>query len=160
MGLLKNKDFAYLNVREGKIVLKAKDRADEEYDSVEGYLTAIDTTERTIKGSIVRFWIFDLVDNEGDRYRLSLNYRSGVVKALLNNLASIEGEIGLLKISTYQRSGFTKITVSNNGERLSWKYETLPPVETTEVAGQTIKDDSKRMLFFEQIAEEINNKLQ
>jgi hypothetical protein len=148
----------YLNIKDGKIALKKPNGETALYDSIEGSLVGITKLPREFKGEPVTYWYFDIAEPGGETYSLGLHYNSGVAKAILNSLASAE-TLGRIKIETYLKNEFTKTSVYNNGERLSWKYAELPPLEILEVGGKIIKDDSKRMRFFEGIAEEIINKV-
>lgn len=156
LGTKQNKTF--LNIREGKIIKKGP-HGEEAYTYVEGYLGAIYTREREFKGERVPYWYIDLQEpSGGEIYSLSIPYSSGVAKSILNALASAE-EMGMVKIEVYQRGEFTKATVYNKGQRLPWKYPQLPPLEEIQVGGRTVKDDSRRMEFIEQIAREVTDKI-
>jgi len=148
----------YLNIKDGKIVVRKPDGAQVLYDFIEGSLTGITKQPREFKGETVLYWYFDLEGDGGEAYSLALHYNSGVAKAILNSLASVE-TFGKIKIETYLKNEFTKTLVYNNGEKLNWKYTELPPVEIVELGGKTVKDDSKRMSFFEEIADNIVNRV-
>lgn len=148
----------YLNIKDGKIALRQPNGERALYDSIEGSLVGITKQPREFKGETVIYWYIDLQDEDGETYSLSLHYNSGVAKAILNSLASVE-TFGKIKIETYLKNEFTKTLVYNNGEKLPWKYAELPPVETVELGGKTVKDDSKRMRFFEEIADNIVNRV-
>jgi len=156
LGTKQNKTF--LNIREGKIVKKGP-TGEEVYTYVEGYLGGIYTREREFKGEKVMYWYIDLQEpSGGEIYSLSIPYSSGVAKSILNALASAQ-DLGMVKIEVYQSGEFTKAVVYNNGQRLSWKYPQLPPLEEIQVGGRTVKDDSKRMEFIEGIAREVADKI-
>lgn len=148
----------YLNIKDGKIAVKKPDGAQALYDFIEGSLTGITKQPREFKGETVLYWYFDLEGEGGETYSLGLHYNSGVAKSILNSLASAD-TLGRIKIETYQKDEYTKASVYNNGEKLSWKYTELPPVETVTVGGKAVKDDSKRMELFEEIASELVNKV-
>lgn len=148
----------YLNIKDGKIAVRRPDGAQALYDYIEGSLTGIKKQPRAFKGETVTYWYFDLEGDGGETYSLGLHYNSGVAKAILNSLASAD-TLGRIKIETYLKNDFTKTLVYNNGEKLNWKYTELPPVETVELGGKTVKDDSKRMELFEEIAGELVNKV-
>lgn len=130
LGVKKSK--IYLNIKEGKIVHRATTGAEALYDYVEGNLVGITKKEREFKGESLLYWYLDIEADNGDIYSLSAPYNSGVVKAILNSLASVEN-LGRVKIETYQKGDFTKAVVYNNGERLSWKYSELPAIEEVKV---------------------------
>lgn len=148
----------YLNIKDGKIVKKTS-FGEQSYDYVEGYLRAVSTVIREINRERLKFWQFELMDEKGETYILSLNYSSGVAKSILNAIANIDEEIKLIKIKPYPKDGFTKVVVYHNGNKLDWKYNALPEVEIVKIGDKEVKDDSKRMAFFEKIAEEIRAKL-
>lgn len=150
---------SYLNIKEGKIVHRTATGQEALYDFIEGYLVDITKRDRDFKGETVVYWYFDIQTETGEIYSLSLHYSSGVAKAILNSLASIDGSPGMIRIETYQSGDFTKTTVYNNGQRLNWKYSELPPVEEVKLGDKTVKDDSKRMELFNQMAQEIVTKL-
>lgn len=159
MGLGVKQGKTYLNIKEGKIVHRSSTGQEALYDYVEGSLIEISKRDRNFNGETVVYWYFDIQTGAGEIYSLSTYYTSGVAKAILNSLASIDGSPGKIKIETYQSGGFTKIVVYNNGERLSWKYPELPPIEEVKVGDKLVKDDSKRMDLFNQIAQEIVTKV-
>lgn len=147
----------YLNIKDGRITHKDRSGEVKFYDYLEGYLKGITTRDRDFRGETVKYWYLDFMDEDsGELYSLSLSYHSGVVKSILNSLASAE-RLGLIRITPYQSGDFTKVVVTNNGETLSWKYAKLPPREEVVVGGRTVKDESKRMRFFETIAREVLN---
>jgi ribosomal protein L19 len=143
----------YLNVKDGKII-----QGDQTFDYVKGDLVDIRKQTREFNGEEVVYWYFDLQSQEGKLYSLALHYSSGVVKSILNSLSSATS-LKNIQIEPYQSGGFTKAVVKSNGEKLSWKYQDLPPVEEVKVGNKLVKDDSKRMEFFEGIALEIVNRI-
>lgn len=149
---------SYLNIKEGKIIHKTGAGKEALYDFIEGYLVDITKRDREFKGETVVYWYFDIQTETGEIYSLSIHYSSGVAKSILNALGSAE-VLGKIRIETYQSGDFTKAIVYNNGERLSWKYSELPPLEEIKVGDKLVKDDSKRMDLFNQMAQDIVNKI-
>lgn len=148
----------YLNLREGKIIRKDK-TGEQTYDYVEGILAGVTKKDREFNGEQIPYWYIDLIDpSGGDVYSLGIHYNSGVAKSILNALASAQSP-RKVRIETYQKGDFTKAVVYNNGERLSWKYTELPPLEEIRLGGRLVKDDTKRMEFMEQIAQEIRSRI-
>lgn len=156
LGVKQNK--TYLNVKEGRIVYKSPKGEEMAYDYLEGKLVGITKKERDFKGEPVVYWYFDIEGEEGELYSLSMPYSSGVAKAILNSLASVE-ELGKIRIETYQSGEFTKSIIYNNGDRLNWKYSALPPIEEVKVGERMVKDDTKRMALFNEMAQDIVNSI-
>lgn len=148
----------YLSIKDGKINCKTA-RGVVNYDYVEGSLVNVEKRERDFNsGETVFYWYIDLQDNKGEIYSLALSYNSGVAKSILNSLASVD-KFGIIRIEAYLKDGFSKVSVYNNGERLNWRYSELPPVDLIQVGDKTVKDESKRMDLFNQIAESIVRKV-
>ena len=150
------KETNYLNIKEGRIVTKDKEGKEHLYDYVEGDLQRIYQKEREFKGEKVKYWYIELAGDKPELYyELALPYRSGTALSIFNCLASAE-KLQRVKISPYQSKGYTKVVVTNNGEKLSWKYPQLPAIELVKVGDREVKDDSKRMKFLEEIVNTIN----
>jgi hypothetical protein len=159
MPLGKIERATYVSVKDGKLTTKNESGEETTHDYLEGYLVDVNFRTKDFGGESVGQFLFEFKDDEGERYILSTGEKSGVSRALLNSLASIESRVGKLRVVPYAKDGYSKMLVYHNGERLDWKYKELPPVEERQVAGTAIKDDSKRLGFFKQIAEEISSKL-
>ena len=149
---------AYLNVKDGKIRYKKPSGEESLYDYVEGILIDITHKPREFNGETIEYWYIDFLAEGGTIYSLSLHYSSGVAKSIFNALASAD-KLGKIRIETYQSGGFTKAIVYNDGERLSWKYTDMPPIEEVKVGGKIVKDDTKRMEFFKKLTQEIKLKI-
>jgi hypothetical protein len=147
----------YLNLRDGNIILKTA-TGEESYNSIEGIIQDIYIKPRQFRGESLKYWYIDIKNQSGELYSLAAPYSSGVIKAILNCLASAE-ELKVIRIETYQSGEFTKVKVFNSGEPLYWRYSELPPLEDITVGSKIIKDDSKRMSFFEDIAKDIVSKV-
>ena len=148
----------YLSISEGKIV-HSQDGKKEYYSYVEGELDKIYKLERTFKGEKVDYWYIDL-RGQKDTYSISLPYKSGVFKSIILALAN-EPAVGIasIKIEPYKKGDFTKVIVYSNDSRLDWITKELPEVTEVQIAGQTIKDDSKRMAYIESLVADINARL-
>lgn len=157
MSLENNTSKKYLNIKEGSIVLKTA-TGEESYNSVEGTIQDIYVKPRQFRGESLKYWYIDIKSKSGELYSLAAPYSSGVIKAILNSLASAD-ELKTIRIETYQSGEFTKVKVFNNGDPLYWRYSELPPLEDITVGSKIIKDDSKRMSFFEEIVKDIVNKI-
>jgi hypothetical protein len=149
----------YLTITEGKIVHSENGKR-ELYGYVEGSLERIYQLERTFNGEKVLYWYIDIRGEEGELYSLALPYKSGTFKSIVLALAS-EPAIGLstIKIEPYEKGGFTKVVTSSNGKRLDWVTKQLPAVETVSIAGQPVKDDTRRMAYISSLVAQINDTL-
>lgn len=134
----------------GKIVL---------YDFVEGFLRSIVKKQREFQDGSLPYWYIDLDNGSGDIYSLCLFYNSEEAKTILNSLAAID-VLGKIRIDTSVENESVKIQVYNSGEKLSGKYSMLPPIEILQLRrGRAVKDETNNVRFFEQIAENIMNKV-
>lgn len=158
MSLGVKSEKTFLNIKNGKILYRKLSGEELFYDFVEGKLVDITHRLREFKGEQIKYWYIDLEAEGGVTYSLSLHYTSGVAKSIFNALASAD-TLGTIKIETYQSGEFTKAVVYNNGERLSWKYKELPPIEEVKVGDKIIKDDTRRMFFFAELAKELKRKI-
>lgn len=146
----------YLSITNGKIVHTDKGKRNI-YAFVEGKLEGINLTERTFNGEKVPYWFINLRGEKGELFVISLPYKSGTFKSIVLALAS-EPTLGkVVKVEPYERNGFTKVIVSLNDKRLDWVTKELPPVEEIQIAGQPVKDDTKRMEYITQLVEAVNN---
>lgn len=159
MSLGVNSNRVYLNPKDGKLSLRGPSGEESLFDYVEGRLVGVSKRPREFKGEEVTYWYFDLLGEDGVTYSIATHYSSGVAKAIINSLASAIDSLGRIRIETYLSGEYTKTVVSNNGNRLPWRYQELPPVEELTLGGRKIKDDSKRMELFERMAEELVNKI-
>jgi len=149
-----DKPLTYLNVKDGEII-----KAGAPLGILEGYLEKIELRDREFRGETVKYWYINIDATTGERYSLALPYQSGVAKSLFNSLASAQDYSDPIQIETYLSGGYTKVKVSQSGERLSWSAPELPPIKEIRVGSKVVKDDSERMKFIENLATEINNKL-
>ena len=146
----------YLSITNGKIVHTDKGKRNI-YAFVEGKLEGINLTERTFNGEKVPYWFINLRGEKRELFVISLPYKSGTFKSIVLALAS-EPTLGkVVKVEPYERNGFTKVVVSLNDKRLDWVTKELPPVEEIQIAGQPVKDDTKRMEYITQLVEAVNN---
>lgn len=146
----------YLTISDGRVV--HNDNGQKKYYSyVEGSLERIYQLERVFNGEKVLLWYLDIRGEKGELYSLSFPFKSGVFKSVVLSLAS-EPTIGLatIKIEPYVGGGFTKVVTSSNGKRLDWVTKELPAVDTVYIAGQPVKDDTKRMEFISSLVDKIN----
>ena len=149
----------YLSIADGK-VLHREDGKEESFSYVEGTLEAIYKRERTFKGETVLYWYVDLRGEKGELYSISLPYKSGTFKSIVLALASDSAvALSTVKIEPYKKGDYTKVVVSSNGRRLDWVTKELPAVEDILIAGQRVKDDTKRMAYIESLVDTINKRI-
>lgn len=159
LGTKENKrgKIVFLNVKDGKLI-RRDGLVIEEFDFVEGTLEKIYTKEREFNGERVLYWYVPLRDDNGDLYLLGLPYSSGVFKSIVLSLANDDELTALstIRIETYLKDGRTKVSVYDQGRKLNWITNELPPVKETPVGGRIIKDDSERMSFIAGLVRKIN----
>lgn len=150
----------YLSIAEGKVVHTTSDKKKEYYSYVEGRLERIYQRERDFNGEKVLYWYINLRGSKKELYSISLPYKSGTFKSIVLALASCS-TLGLqdVKIEPYIKNNFTKVIVSVGGTRLDWVVKELPEVSEVLIAGQRVKDDTKRMELIEHYVDEINKLL-
>ncbi len=148
----------YLSISDGKLV-HSENGERKYYGYVAGVLEKIYRQERTFNGETVPYWYIDIRGEKKELYSLALPYKSGVFKSIVLSLASDES-IGFstVKIEPYKKGEFTKVVVYSSERRLDWITKELPPVETIEIAGQPVKDDTKRMKYISSLVEQINKR--
>lgn len=149
----------YLTISDGQVV-HSENGKKEYYSYVEGTLEKIYKLERTFNGETVLYWYIDIRDEKGELYSISLPYKSGTFKSIVLALASEQAiALSTIKIEPYKKGEFTKVVVSSNGQRLDWIVKELPAVEEVFIAGERIKDDTKRMAYIYTLVEQINARL-
>ena len=150
----------YLSVNHGKVVRTTK-QGNEFYSSVDGTLEAIYTKKSTFGREVVVRWYIDLRDGS-ELYSLCLPYNSGVFKSIILALASDENLSSStpIQIEPYEgKNGYTKVVVWSEGVKLDWITKELPEIETIQVGGREVKDDSKRMELIYNLVNTINERL-
>lgn len=149
----------YLSISDGQVV-HTENGQREYYSFVEGTLEKIYKLERTFNGETVPYWYIDIRGEKDELYSVSLPYKSGTFKSIVLALASEQAiALSTVKIEPYKKGEFTKVVVSSNGRRLDWITKELPAVEEVYIAGQRVKDDTKRMEYIERLVEQINARL-
>lgn len=152
----------YLNINRGQVERALGGGRKEFYSFVEGRLVSIFEKVRDFHGEKVIYWYIDLQDESGEVYSIGFHHNSGVLVSIINSMASAEAlsSSSVIRISPYERNGFTKVSVYCNGEKLDWKIKELPPIEEVKTAnGKVFKDDSKRMEILSGLAQEIRERI-
>lgn len=100
----------------------------ENTNSVEGDLVDITTVVKEFDGKSkeeIKLWLKDqLAGDKGELYVVTCGMNS-IGRNIINNLASIDGPIGTLKLSVYMNrtSGMPSLYMEHNGQKLGWKYQ-------------------------------------
>lgn len=147
----------YLTISDGKVVHHKGGRKFY-YAFVEGKLESIYLKERTFNGENVLYWYID-IRADRELYSISLPYKSGSFKSIILALASVPSLDGEVRIEPYTKNGYTKVSVSLNGERLDWVTKELPPVDTIQIAGQPVKDDTRRMEYISSLVDKVQQRI-
>ncbi len=144
------------------------------FNFLEGNVTSISQSEAEFNGKKFKTWNIDFVDEEEKQFVWSCGYESYSFQAFLNCLASIEGNIGKIKIGAYTNGkNKTGIVVYHNNEKLSWKYqiEEIPKVIPVMVPdgkggevhfhnnGQPVYNNTERMAWVEDLASKMQTKV-
>ena len=109
-------------------------------------------------------YIFHIIDENGEPFKMVMMYGSGVAQGFLNALAAVaeeHGKIGFLKMTASVKvkddKSYTSIWIAKNGrESYKWKYpiEELPIVKkTVKRSGKVEVDDEDRLAKFDEILE-------
>ena len=159
-----DKRKTYLNIKDGAIV-KRTPEGEEKYSYVEGRLERLSTKERNFRGEIITYWYLDLRDDEsGELYSLGFPYGSNTFKSIILQMASEDGLQAIrggstLRIEPYSKNGYDKVQVWGEGVKLDWATRNLPPVESQQIGGRIVRDDSKRMALICDLANKVGQSL-
>lgn len=149
----------YLSIVEGSLVHKEKGEKSL-YSFVSGFLERIYQQERTFNGEDVAYWYINIRGEKGELYSLCLPFRSGVFKSIVLSLASVENLLlEPIKIEPYKKGDYTRVNVYSGERKLDWIVKELPAVEELVIAGQKVKDDTRRMALIARLVEKINERL-
>lgn len=149
----------YLHIAGGKIVCRTETGQNFIFDYVEGVLEDIYLKEREFRGERIPYWHLNLRDSEtGELYILGVSAVSGVWRALILSLGSCSNFLAPLRIVPWMRGNYNRVTVYSEGEKLPW-IDGLPEVEEVTVGARTIKDTSKREIFYSDIVDRIQTYL-
>lgn len=173
MGLGSQGNRIYLSVVEGKIIQKVDkdtpgaisyEKEDKsviyqlKHTYIEGFLTAINVTEKEFNGKKIKQWNLDIQDGAAN-YQLQMSYSSGYASSMLKALLSPEMDFNLpVKLTPWAKvvnnKKKTSVYVSQNGEDIKWYFTKdepngLPPMKQVEYKGELKWDDYDMMQFFE-----------
>ena len=141
-------------------------------DNITAQLVSIAVKESTFG----KTWNVTFLGDDGQYYVWSTYYDGGLFQGFVNCLAGVEGDYGRIKIQPWQgpdKKGVlqTKISLSRNGEKMSWKYgiEDMPKITPLkdedgkdfidDKTGQVKYNTKKRMMWLLELVAEIQAKL-
>jgi len=159
MGLGKTSKVIFVSIKDGSLCTKDESGNEQQHDYLEGRLVGVSLREKEFSGKKVNQYYFDFKDDQEMLFTLSTGEKGGVARSLLNSLASIKSAASTFRVITYAKNGYNKVRVYENGEPLNWKYQELPAVEEKVIAGEPVRDESKRLDFFREMAKEISSKV-
>lgn len=151
----------YLSIAKGKVERTLENGQKESYNYVEGRLEQIHSKERTFGSDTVKYWYLDLRDGE-ELYSIGCPVYSGVLRSIILSLASEQSlsPNTLIRLETYEKNGYTKVSVFADGVGLDWITKELPAVKTQKVGGRTVKDESERDAYIESLIDSIQKRIQ
>lgn len=161
MALYREVKRNYLSLQNGKVEATING-VKEQFDEVEGNLHSITRVERTFSGKTAQRWYVEMTDKGGENYTLSFSLGSGTFRNLILYLASAANLTAdtTIRIRPYLKGQYTNVAVTADGEKLAWAVTKIPPVETINVGGKEVKDDSKRIALISILVEQVNGRLQ
>lgn len=150
----------YLSVSHGKIVHYIQSGGIEYFKNVSGQVKDVYLKNRVFNGQLLPFWYIDIMDGE-DIYSISLPFASGTFKSIILSLASFKKltDKTLVVVEPYELNGYTKVCVYADGKKLDWIKKTLPPLKRDIFKGKEIIDDTDRMNYISDIANQVKNRV-
>lgn len=171
MGLQNNQSKTYAHIYKGKITLEVpegtegavtrvnkngREVSEVFFDSYEG--TLIDIT--TGNGNYGKYWLFTFED-QGEEFTLQSSYSDSYAKALLKSLPNIDVKKPFKitpEMKTENGDTKTALYINQNGEGVKWAYTKenpngLPQWEKITVKGEEKWDDTKELLFLEEMVQ-------
>lgn len=153
----------YLSISRGKIQHRDKEGNVEQYDTIEGVLTAIRRNTREIGGKETEVLTFDLTDGN-DNYGLGCIADSGVARSIIRSLYGVQDFNGVrIKIITRLRLAnnqeYTNAFVYADGQQMKWAVD-LPQREEFQLpTGEKTYSSKKRDDKFWECVDEINSRI-
>jgi hypothetical protein len=157
MGLQQSSEgkITFVNIKQGKLVVKEKDKEPIYYSDLLGYITKVEFKDDEYNGKkfeVAKFFIQDV----DDRFCLQMRTDSGYFRGLVNCLKSGNPkEKFLIKPNYKETDGRPKTTcfVTQEGKVLKHAYTLsnmgdLPPAEKITFKGTEVWDSSKQMIFW------------
>jgi hypothetical protein len=145
----------YVNMKAGKLATKQSDGTIKLFESITGYLTAIDIIEDEYNGDKFEKLSLTMEDNEGRylvRMRLESGYARGFLFAIKN--ADLSQELTIIPNSK-EVNGKPQTTVflKQGNASLKWVWTKdnpgdLPRLSQVTVKGKTIWDNTEQLEYF------------
>ncbi len=155
MGLGHEKRRVFLHVRDGQIHRKLENGGTEAFDFVEGRVRAVKTADVELKFGPVRMLEIEIEDGSGETFCLGTSLHGSVGRSILNSLASVD-RLGVVRFRPYKnKSDYTAMFITSDGERLNWKE----PVPEKKVDKHGVVDTTDREVFTERLVKEVAAKL-
>lgn len=149
-------NIIYVNIREGRLVVKQSDGTFKQYMSIEGQIKKVTFVEQDYEGQKIEKAKFNIASH-GEMVVIQMKTDSGYFRGLCNSLKSSSNPKDLLEIQPHfsKSDGKPKTTcfVSQKGVALKHfftkdKLGDLPPLETHEFKGQTHYDGTKQIEYW------------
>jgi hypothetical protein len=157
-GLIKEerKSVIFVNIKDGKFVVKNKKGEPEIYDALQGILSRVDFKMDEYQGKTYELAKVT-INYVGEIYVIQMRTDSGYFRGFCNTLKSgnYKDEITIKPSSVKNESGKTITTcfIQQNGKFLKHFYNKdnigdLPPLDKIEFKGKTQYDNSKQIAFW------------
>ena len=146
----------YVNIKEGKLLVKQADKTLKEYKSLEGVIRKVVFIQEEFEGKKYEKAKFYL-NAIGEIFVLQMRTDSGYFRGLCNSLRSSSNVKEMLEIQPHfsKQDGKPKTTcfVFQNGTALKHFFNKnnlgdLPQLETTDFKGQTMYDNTKQIEYW------------
>lgn len=155
------KPRVYFSISDGCFRHKISPDQIETCNYISGILTHVSQQQQTFNDGVVNFVNFTFSDDNNDLI-VSFNRDKGTYRSVINTLASLDDlrnvdiELGIYKD---RNSGYNRITVKANGQKITWLYSAaeIPAVEKFTHNGRQFDDASKRDTFFEYLLQKVSN---
>jgi len=146
----------YVNIKEGKLVVKQVDKSLKEYKSVEGVIRKVVFNHEEYEGNKIEKAKF-YINSVGELLILQMRTDSGYFRGLCNSLRSSSNIKEMLEIQPYfsKQDGKPKTTcfVIQNGAALKHFFNKnnigdFPQLETHEFKGKIMYDGTKQIEYW------------
>ncbi|MEI7510519.1 MAG: hypothetical protein WCJ62_13770 [Flavobacterium sp.] len=147
--------FRYVNIKNGKLVVKNTSNEDEFFDTIDGVITKIEFKEKEYQNR--KYEVAEInINNVGERFILSISVDSGYFRGFINSLRSSKPtELLTIKPFMKESDGKRQTTCFINQNDTAMKFfftkdkmgdfpEAIPVV----VGGKTIYDNTKQTQYW------------
>jgi len=157
MGLNEKKDYTYVQVKLGELVIK-KDGNIKKFESLTGKITKVSFAIEEYEGKKFEKATFSIIDNDADVFMLQMTTDSGYFRGLCNSLKTSETpteEISIIPKHTKSNGGKPKTTciVEQNKNALKHAFTInnmgdLPELEIRDYKGEKLYDNSNQIVYW------------